>query len=228
MKVLVFDIDATLLLSGGAGARALDRAFQKVTGKPNGMEGVPFFGMTDYAIIRRMADNKLDRPLQNEEREEVRRLYAEYLVPELETSPGFKVLDGVVSLLDRVTEDENMVVGLATGNFEETGNLKLARGGLESYFDFGGFGSDFESRPELTKLAVKIGRERAGNNTPDSSIYVIGDTVFDVRCGKEAGVRTIAVATGNCSKEELTAEDPYAVIDDLSDGDRFYALINGK
>jgi phosphoglycolate phosphatase-like HAD superfamily hydrolase len=224
-RLIAFDIDGTLLLSGGAGMRALNRAFYEVTGAPDAMEGVNFFGMTDYAIIREMAEGHLDRPISDAEREEVRRLYAVHLPDELAHSPGFEIMPGVSDLIERLDADERVILGLATGNFEETAMLKLAAGRLDRFFHFGGFGSDSVSRPELTKLAVERGRALAGESLPDDAVFVVGDTVHDVRCGREAGARVIGVATGNTSEVQLQAEEPFAVLPDLTDADRFYSLI---
>ncbi len=224
-RLIVFDIDATLLLSGGAGARALNRAFFEVTGVPEGIEGVPFHGMTDYAIIREMAKNKLETPLSGGDREEVRRLYAIYMEPELAESPGFEVMPGAPELLGRLAADKRVTLGLATGNFEETAFLKLARGEMENYFSFGGYGTDSESRPELTRIAIDRGKEIAGGDLADDAVYLVGDTVFDVRCGNEAGARVIGVTTGITTREELLAENPYAVLPDLSNTDQFMKLV---
>lgn len=226
MKLLIFDIDATLLLSGGAGARALDRAFEEVTGTPNGMEGIRFQGMTDYAIIRQMGQLHRNEEPSQKQMDTIRSLYAKYLIPELEPGPGFRVLDGVVELLDRLTDNPVYHLGLATGNFAETGNLKLRRGQLDHYFHFGGFGSDSEVRPELTKVAVQKGREHA--SAPDlsrESVYVIGDTIYDIRSGNEAGARTIGVATGSTSAQELAREGAFAVMENLTSIEEFLAII---
>lgn len=224
-RLLAFDIDGTLLLSGGAGMRALNRAFYEVTGAPEGMKGVPFHGMTDYAIIRMMAEGHLDGPINEDDTEEVRRLYAVHLPAELADSPGFEVMPGVVELIERLAGDKRIILGLATGNFEETARLKLAAGGLDGFFRFGGYGTDSESRPELTRIAVEKGRALAGEPLGEGAAYVVGDTIFDVRCGKHAGARVIGVATGNTTSEELLAEEPYAVLDNLADINRFYSLI---
>ncbi len=226
-RIIVFDIDATLILSGGAGARALDRAFEEVTGAADAMEGVPFHGMTDCAIISEMAKRKLGARLSETNREEVRRLYAAYLEPELAASPGFEVMAGVPELLDTLAADSRVLLGLATGNFEETAMLKLERGGLAGYFRFGGYGTDSESRPELTRIAVERGRAIAGDGAGVTAplVYLVGDTVFDIRCGNAAGARTVGVATGITSEAELLAEKPYAVLPDLADKNRFYEIL---
>ncbi len=226
MKLLIFDIDATLLLSGGAGARALNRAFEEVTGTPDGMEGIRFHGMTDYAIIRQMGQLHRGEEPSREQMDSIRSLYAKYIVSELEPGPGFRVLDGVVPLLDRLTDNHSYHLGLATGNFAETGKLKLQRGHLDHYFHFGGFGSDSEIRPELTKVAVQKGKDHAG--APDlgrDAVYVIGDTIFDIRSGNEAGARTVGVATGSTPAQDLAREGAYAVMEDLTSIDEFLAII---
>jgi phosphoglycolate phosphatase-like HAD superfamily hydrolase len=225
VRILVFDIDGTLLLSGGAGARALDRAFHERLGVPEAMKGIHPDGLTDYDIIRRMGERTLGRALEEEEAQAIRDRYAFYLKDELARSGGFRVLPGVKALLDRLRREKDLLLGLATGNFETTGRMKLAHGGLDGYFRFGGWGSDSIDRAALTRIGIERGRALAGGSVLEGGVYLIGDTVHDIRCGREAGARVIAVASGSTPAETLRAMDPDFLFDDLTDIDRFLAAI---
>jgi phosphoglycolate phosphatase-like HAD superfamily hydrolase len=225
MRILVFDIDGTLLLSGGAGARALDRAFLDRLGVPEGMKGIHPDGLTDYDIIQRMGERTLGRALAAAELDSVRERYAYYLKDELARSEGFRVLPGVKELLDRLAGEGDLLLGLVTGNFETTGRMKLAHGGLDRYFRFGGWGSDSIDRAALTRIGIERGREIAGRPVPDEEVFLIGDTVHDIRCAHEAGVRSIAVATGSTTPEILRTKDPEFLLDDLTDVAAFLSLV---
>jgi phosphoglycolate phosphatase-like HAD superfamily hydrolase len=225
MRILVFDIDGTLLLSGGAGARALDRAFLEKTGVPEAMKGIHPDGLTDYDIIRRMGERTLGRTLERPEMEAIRDGYAFYMKDELARSPGFRVLPGVAGLLERLAREEDLLLGLATGNFETTGRMKLAHGGLDGYFRFGGWGDDSIDRAALTRIGIERGLALAGEPAPSERVFLIGDTVHDIRCGREAGARIVAVATGSTRIETLREKDPDFLLEDLTDIEKFLAIV---
>lgn len=226
MRLVLFDIDGTLLLSGGAGARALDRAYMELMGHPEAMSGIRPDGMTDIGIIQEMGRRTIGRSLEKDELDALRSRYLEYLADELPRSEGYRVMPGVVELLNRLAEEEDVSLGLITGNFKEAATLKLGQGGLDSYFSFGGFASDSASRIELTRIGIERGRRLADGPVPDSSILLVGDTVHDVRCGKKAGVRVVAVATGSTTEKTLRAEEPDYFLPDLSDSRSFLSLLN--
>jgi len=225
VRILVFDIDGTLLLSGGAGARALDRAFLDRLGVPEAMKGIHPDGLTDYDIIRRMGERTLGHAIEPTEADAIRDRYDYYLKEELESSPGFRVLPGVVDLLERLAREEDLLLGLVTGNFEKTGMMKLARGGLDHYFRFGGWGSDSIDRAALTRIGIERGRALAAGPVSDERVFLIGDTVHDIRCAREAGARPIAVATGSTSADALRERKPEFLLPDLTDPDRFLAIV---
>ncbi len=198
-RIVLFDIDGTLLLTGGAGLLALRQTFHEQFGVNDAVKNLDFHGATDPLILDQIASNHLGRPLEDGERERVTRDYLRYLVRSLEET-SFRVLDGAHAILERLAPRDDLVLGLATGNFETAAWAKLRRAGLESFFEFGGFGSDDPDRDELTRIAVNRARERAGDDAP---AIVVGDTVRDVRSARAAGADCLAVATGNASRSEL-------------------------
>jgi len=126
-------------------------------------------------------------------------------------------MPGVAAFLERSSKETNLLVGLATGNLEPAAWLKLKRGGIRQYFQFGGFGSDSRDRTELTRIAVERGRETASGTIPCEHIYVIGDTPYDIRAAKALGLKMIAVATGIHKRAELLAHAPTHCLSNLTD-----------
>lgn len=224
--MLLFDIDGTLLVSGGAGNRALNRAFQEKYAISRAMESISPDGKTDPAIVREVFRKKLHREPDPAQIEELKEIYLRYLGEEVETSPGYRLLPGIPSLLEYGRRRPNLVLGLLTGNWEEGAKIKLTRSNLKQFFPFGGFGSDAEDRGEIAKLAVDRGREYAGECVPQERIFVIGDTPHDIRCARTAGVRAIAVATGSTPFKDLACCQPEHILPSLSDYEQFWTLIS--
>jgi phosphoglycolate phosphatase-like HAD superfamily hydrolase len=200
--VILFDIDGTLLLTGGAGTSSLARVFEEMFEAKGSIEGVAVHGQTDPAIIQAISRRWLGRELSEDEIARLVERYLIHLEERLAASTTFRVLPGAHAIVEALSSREDAVLGLATGNFEPAAYAKLRRAGLERYFPFGGFGSDSIDRSELTRRGVERGRAIAGADAP---ALVIGDTIFDVRSGRAAGAQVLAVATGNASQEELVA-----------------------
>jgi len=215
-KVLLFDIDATLLLSGNAGGRALNRVFLDLYGIPGAFDHIRPHGKTDPMIFREIFETRKPDLPPDPEMGKVTERYLGYLKEELQDSPKFRVMPGVKPLLEALSRVPSLVLGLATGNLEPAAWLKLGRGGLDPYFRFGGFGSDAEDRTELVRIAMERAGSHLKRQVPGEDIYVIGDTPRDIRCGKEAGARTVAVATGKNGVEELSRHGPDHVFEDFS------------
>lgn len=216
LRIVLFDVDGTLLLSGGAGLKALRRVFRERFGVPNAVNGIEFHGRTDPQILDSIAASYLARPLLAGECNE---LVDAYLVAldEFLADTGFQVLDGVQELLEELEGRQDVLLGLATGNVERGAWAKLRRGDLDGFFAFGGFGSDDADRDELTRLAVRRGRDRAGAAGPDAEVVVVGDTIHDVRSAAAAGADCLAVATGNASVEQLEAAGARWTVPTLAD-----------
>jgi phosphoglycolate phosphatase len=215
-KILLFDIDATLLLSGNAGGRALNRVFFDLYGIPGAFDQIQPHGKTDPMIFREIFEAKRPGFPPEPEMDRVAETYVAYLEEELRDSPSFRLMPGVKPLLDALSRISFLTLGLATGNLEAGAWLKLARGGLDSYFRFGGFGSDAEDRTEVVRIAMERAAGHLGIPVEGKDIYVIGDTPRDILHGKQAGARTVGVATGNSGVEELCRYEPDHLFEDFS------------
>jgi phosphoglycolate phosphatase len=224
-RLLLFDVDGTLVLSGGAGARSVDEAFARLFGVAGAMARCQPHGKTDPAIFQEVARTHLGRTLTPAESDAIAEAYLNALAREVPASPGYEVMPGVSALLEALAADPRMVLGLATGNLEEGARIKLARAGLDRFFAFGGYGSDDEDRVRLVRIAVARGARRAGRSFPPEAIVVIGDTGRDIAAARGAGVRCVAVATGPSSAEELARHAPDALLPDLSDIDAFLSQV---
>ena len=220
MKLMLFDVDLTLVNTGGAGLRALDRAFVEILDIENVTDGVLPHGKTDPAIIREIC-HKSDLPDVTRIESLVGRLlecYVHCLEEEVANSPKYRVLPGILEILAEMREGGDVLTGLATGNVEVGARIKLERGRLNEYFPFGGFGSDSENRSDVVRQAGRAGAEwRRVRIEPDDT-FVIGDTPRDVAAGREAGFRTVGVATGSYKIEELEASGADVVISDFKSG----------
>ncbi len=224
-RLILFDLDGTLVNTGGAGLRAFDRSMEEEFGPGMTLDTITPAGMTDTAIFREIFSSNQGRSPTKEEEE---RLFARYLTcleEEIALSEGFHVLPGVRELLDKLADDNRFLVGLGTGNLETGARIKLERPALNGYFSFGGFGSDSSDRPELLRSGVKKGLEIVGRTGEAGVVFVIGDTPRDVSAGKAIGARTLAVASGPYSRTELEKSGPDLAVDDLCDSDSLAAWL---
>jgi phosphoglycolate phosphatase-like HAD superfamily hydrolase len=219
MRAVLFDIDGTLLLTGGAGLEALTRAFRDLHGVEGASDGIEFHGRTDPLILDSIAERHLGRPLRPSEFDAIIERYLVHLHDTLGSRP-YRVLPGARALVQAL-HDQGAALGLATGNVEPAAWEKLRRGELDRYFSFGGFGSDSADRTELTRLAVARGRERAGTR---DDLVLVGDTVHDVRCALAVGVPILGVATGNASVADLAAAGASWAVASLEDPSVYPAL----
>lgn len=217
VKMLLFDIDGTLLHTGGAGSRALEKAFEDLFGIEGAWKGIIPDGKTDPMIIQEMALGSLGRFLEGTEYEKVVCSYEKYFETEIRTAASFRLMPGIPGLFKKLLSLEGFLLGVATGNFEAPAWGKLERGGLRGCFSFGGFGSDSHDRTELTSRAVRRGELLAGRKFLASEVVVIGDTPFDVRAGKNLGFKTVAVATGHTAGPAWEEHAPDFVLSDFSD-----------
>ena len=214
MRLVLFDIDGTLL-RGGAGGRALRSALLQIYALPASNDGVRYDGKTDPQIVREILSyhGQEDR-FTDENVSSLFSLYLSYLREELTKGGDFQVLPGVHELVRTLNRKDNFLLGLATGNIEEGARLKLERGGLESFFSFGGFGSDAEDRTDLIRIAIERGRQKNGRTHPEKT-FIVGDTPRDIVHGKEAGAGTLAVASGNYSLDALKSYEPDLAVENL-------------
>jgi phosphoglycolate phosphatase-like HAD superfamily hydrolase len=226
--VVLFDVDQTLLYSGGAGSLAMGRAFTQLYGVEDAFRRVEFTGRTDWSILRAaMLEHGLLDGAGAFEQEMARFLetYLALLEPTLREVEGGRVMPGVPELLAALAEREGVHTGLATGNFRAACFLKLRHFGLGAHLREGGFGDDAEDRGDLVRVAI----ERVANGAPADprDVWVIGDTVLDVSAAQANNARSLAVATGSTPPEALRNAGADIVIDDLSDTEAVLTVLLG-
>ncbi len=214
MWVFLFDIDGTLLSTGGAGMAALRAAMQEEFGVAEPQE-VPVSGRTDRGIARQLfAAHAMDDTEEHWQR--FRNAYLRHLQQQLPQRVG-RVLPGVESLLSALATVESARLGLLTGNVRAGADLKLGHYGLASYFAFGGFGDQHADRNAVAAEALTASRQHVTVPGETARVWVIGDTPLDVACARSIGARSVAVATGTFSRDELAPSEPDLLLDDLSD-----------
>ncbi len=221
-RILLFDIDNTLLWSGGAGSLAMGRAFHDLFGIEDGFNRVEFSGRTDRHIISAaLRQHAIDGDYLEHQARFLERYYT-HLPVALGQSEG-KLMPGFPALLDALAGQPAVRVGLATGNFSRGAELKLAHFGIDGYFCGGAFGEDSEDRDVVVRNAL----ERVGKGLPSVEGVVIGDTPRDISSAKANGAIAIGVATGNSSAGELRDCGSDQVFEDFSDWRRATAVLTG-
>ncbi|UCH86781.1 MAG: HAD hydrolase-like protein [Dehalococcoidia bacterium] len=213
-KLFLFDVDKTLVDSRGAGGRAMTAAFAQLFGIADGFAGIGFTGRTDTAIFR---DAVNAHSLDGEFPTLLARFQETYfsMLPRTLTEVQAQVLSGVHELLAGIQAAPGASLGLATGNFRESARLKLEPFGLYDFFLAGGFADDSEDRAEVVAIAIERLAEASGGPDP-REVYVIGDTPLDIAAAEANGARSIAVATGFFSVDELTTAGADVVFPDFS------------
>jgi phosphoglycolate phosphatase-like HAD superfamily hydrolase len=224
--VLLFDIDGTLVLTGGAGGRAMTRAFEELYGIGNAFEGVPFNGRTDAWILSRAA---AAHGIDDEAIARFKPLYLDYLAEELHRpGPRKGVMPGVGPLLDELSRRDDVYLALLTGNFERGACLKLEYFDLWRYFTCGAFGDTTHDRNGLLAQALARIEVCGGPQVAPADVVIIGDTPLDVGVAIAGGARCMAVATGSHTTDELRASGADVVFQDLSDLEAVLAAVEGR
>lgn len=226
-RLVLFDIDGTLLWSDGAGRRAMEAALTHVFGTPGSPE-YRYDGKTDRQIARELMrlegheeatiDDRLDGVIQH---------YLHRLQQEVDAGGVHaERLPGVAELLDALDDRDDVILGLLTGNVASGAAVKLAAAGIDfDRFRVNAFGSDHEHRPRLPEIAQQRARDQLGLEVTGHEIVVIGDTPADIDCARSVGARTIAVATGRYSTDDLASHGPTAVFQNLTDTSAVLAAI---
>jgi len=214
-KFILFDIDQTLIESGGGGLSAMTKAFEEITGISNGFNGISYAGKTDPQIMREALTahglsangNILNQLVE---------VYLRYFPQEMATRGG-RIKPGVTELVERIHHRRDRHLGLLTGNVEKGARIKLGHFSLNKFFSLGAFGSDSEDRNLLLPIAVERFRQRTGMPATYRDCIVIGDTPRDVECARVHGTPCIGVATGSSSLSDLKAAEADLVVEDLTD-----------
>jgi len=222
--VLLFDIDGTLLSSGGAGRRAIERAFFERYGRRDAFAKISFAGMTDRAIARagilecgrECSEAEIDAALDH---------YVRTLEEEVAKAGNYRVHAGMHAALDAASARKNTAVGLGTGNIRRGARVKLSRVALHERFAFGGFGCDSEDRAELIRMGARRGAESLGTSVEECRVVIIGDTPKDVAAAQAIGAESIAVATGTFKVEQLRETPATFVFPDLAAPGALEALL---
>ena len=221
--LLLFDIDGTLIASGGAGERALRLGFRDRFGIDDDLRNVEIAGRTDSGIARAM----LRTHGLAETPENIAAFvdgYLSHLADELSRTEG-RLLPGILPLLAALQSRPEMVLALLTGNVARGAELKLLHYGVWHFFEFGAYADDHHDRNQLGPFARQRAREKHGLDFPPERIFILGDTPHDITCARAIGARAVAIATGKFTCAELAAHQPDFLFDDLSDLDAVLAAL---
>jgi phosphoglycolate phosphatase len=215
-KLLLFDIDGTLLRAEDATRHAINESFQSLFSIQESLQDMSFFSWTDLGLFREAAVKLIGRPFNDGEYAAFTKIYTVRLHGQLQTCK-FYLMPGIAELLPHLSAREDIILGLETGNIESAAWLKLKRGNIDGFFKFGGFGSDSVDRAELIKKGIERACALEQCVIPAENIFVIGDAPYDISAGKKIGVNTIAVGTGISDQEKVLAEKPDYYLKDLAD-----------
>ena len=214
-KLLLFDIDGTLVRTAGAGKKAMERAYMEVFGRKDGLHDISMMGRMDPSILREAMKNH-QIPWTPEREDTFRRAYFNIIKEEIiKPRDGKKLCPGVLPLLQALQSDDYCVLGLLTGNWEYSGRVKLEYFGVSHFFPFGAFADDSLFRKDLVPIALDRYFNLFGKRTPNENVFVIGDTPLDIQNAKPHGVKTVAVATGFHTCEDLARFNPDHVFENF-------------
>jgi len=227
VRLVLFDVDGTLLLARGAGRRALSRALVEVFGTAGDLDGYDLRGTTDRQVVHDVLTATGLPPARVEaDLERCFLTYARCLAEEIGDGSGVLVLPGVATLVPRLA-DRGALLGLVTGNTEAGARIKLAPTGLWPYFRTGAYGSERLDRRQLGVLAARRAAALAGREFRSEHVVLVGDTPHDVDCARALGATAVAVATGQVPRAELARAAPDLLFDDFADVDRALGLLLG-
>jgi len=237
-KLVLFDIDGTLVLTGGAGIRAMNRACEELVGHAEALEGIPVAGRTDRIILSDVA-TRAGHSLHDGLLEQLRDRYIDNLRTEIEKPgrlqsfeslgprSGVKaVMPGIRELLDQLERREDVFLGLLTGNFQAGARIKLEHFDLWRYFRCGAFGDDAADRNELVPFAVSRARDCGLHDVNPRDILVVGDTPHDVACALAVGAVPVGVATGGFTSAQLRESGAEVVYETLAATEGFLRLLD--
>lgn len=221
--ILLFDVDGTLVSTGGAARRAIERSFTQAFGIEDAFR-FPFDGMTDRAIVRQ-ALRLANLPADDAAIESFLAIYLSVLEEEVANAPYYRLHHGMREAVDTALSRDGFAVGLGTGNVREGARLKLERVGIYDSFSFGGFGCDHEDRPLLIRRGAERGAEQLGVPLSECRVVIIGDTPKDIAAARAIGAESIGVGTGSFGPAQLMACGATAAFRDFSDEQALATLL---
>ncbi len=222
-KLILFDIDGTLITSGGAGERSLRMAVKESFGTEDDLKGIEIAGRTDTGIARQLfAKYGVEQTPENTRAFFER--YLHHLSTELGRSKG-TLSPGILDLLNALRTRPHVAVALLTGKLARGAEIKLTHYGIWEFFEFGAYADDNADRNQLGRFARARALEKHGVEFSPGDIHVLGDTPHDIDCGRAFGAKTVAIATGNFTREQLAAHNPDYLFDDLSHVDKVIAKL---
>jgi phosphoglycolate phosphatase len=225
MTIVLLDIDGTLIRTGRAGSRAMNRAFQDLFGIAGAFENVQMAGRTDKWILDDAA-SRSGIDLSGENFRLFRERYFFRLMETLrEPTPGKGVLPGVRRVLEMLDSRDDVFAALLTGNCEEGARIKLQHFDIWKFFRCGAYGDEVTDRNQLFDIAMRRAEACGAPALKPSDVVVVGDTVLDVACAKAAGARSVAVATGPCDVETLKKSGADVVVRDLNDTEGLFRML---
>jgi phosphoglycolate phosphatase len=214
---VLFDIDGTLISTGGAGAKSWKWAFEKVVGIPADIGQYTDAGWTDPEVARGTFERVMGRAPTRQEMAAILGAYLSIIPDNVQASEGYQVLDGVYELLPQLVE-KGVLLGLTTGGMEASAHVKLGRAQLNRYFAVGGYGSDSSDRVELTRKAIERAGALLGERVDPADVLVVGDTPRDVKAALGAGAVPVGVASHKHTVEDLREAGAEYVVESLRDG----------
>lgn len=214
--IVLFDVDGTLVSTGGAGRYAYEAAFAAEFGEDHSLLDFSFSGLTDPLLVRRGLETAGEE-VDGARVDAIFERYLDHLPGALDASSEYVVHPGVRELVSELVERSGVAVGLGTGNIEPGARLKLEPAALNEHFAFGGFGSDAEARAEVLRAGVERGARRLDQNPSNTRVVIVGDTPRDVRAARAIDAECLAVDTGSTDESEIREANPDHFVEDLRD-----------
>lgn len=224
MKLLLFDIDGTLIRTAGIGRDSMEEAFAQVFGPENGLKDIEMMGRTDPSILKEVLQNHnlVWSPTKELEFKET---YFKILEKNIDSpKPGKRLCPGILELLTALNERTDIALGLLTGNWRYGSYLKLKHFNIDNFFSIGAFSDDSEDRNQLVPFAVERFKKEYDQSLTSKDIFVIGDTPKDIACARPHGAHSVAVATGFHNLESLEAANPDFLFENFEETDKIIKI----